>query len=88
MKNIRIIALVLCFLMIVPALVACNIPGLGGGETTTTTTTTTSATTATTKKPEPVQPTTKLTIADLKFDAENEAVADGFSTSVEGGVVV
>ena len=86
MKNIRIIALVLCFLMIVPALVACNIPGLGGEDTTTTTTT--PATTTTTKKPEPVQPTTKLTIADLKFDAENEAVADGFSTSLEGDVVV
>lgn len=85
MKNIRIIALILCVLMIASMFVACN-----NNQGDDTTTTTTSSTTSSTQNipDEPVKPTSDLVVADLKFETENEEVADGFTISAEGGVVV
>ena len=82
MKYIRIIALLLCFLMIAPLVVACN--NKGGDETTTTT----SSTTTTTKKDVKPRPTTPLTVAELYFEEEGEAVAEGFSVISEGAISV
>ena len=80
MKYIRIIALLLCFLMIAPLVVACNNNGDVDNNTTTTTTTTT--------KPSKPRPTTPLTVAELYFEEEGEEVAEGFSVISEGDISV
>ena len=79
MKNIRFIALILCFLMIVPMFVACN---KNEGDQTTTTTS------SSVQKEEDQQPTKPLTVADLYFEEEDEELAEGFSASPEGAVAV
>lgn len=80
MKYIRIIALLLCFLMIAPLVVACNNNGDVDNNTTTTTTTTT--------KPSKPRPTKPLTVAELYFEEEGEEVADGFVVTTEGDIAV
>ena len=74
MKNIRIIALVVCVFMMAAMVVSCDL--FSGSEATTTTTTTTSGA--------PAKPTGPLNV----FDSYGESFADGFSSMVEGEVVV
>ena len=83
MKHIRIIALIMCLLMVAPLVVAC-----GEGDNTTkgdnTTTTTTTTTTSTTKQDDPVIPAQPLTA----FESYDETLAEGFSVETEGVAAV
>lgn len=80
MKHIRIIALIMCLLMVAPLVVACG----NGNDTTTTTTTTTTTSGDNGGEVVPPPPAEPLTV----FESYEETFAEGFSKQTEGSAVV